>query len=374
MSYPHTRRPVAVSIGVFASNEEGPLRAALEALFRQSVFERLGLHESSEVLVIAHGCRDGTAAIARDAIARMQREHAWATAIAAHTIEIDERSRNLAWNRFVHAFSAVEARYLVTLHADVLLHHRDAIAGLVAALAYDPRVRAAFGDRVADVLFKERRTFWERLAARATSTADDAEPRLNGEFCALRAATARKLSLPAELGAGADDFATAVLGSDFLRGGFDPSRLARPREAAHIWPAPTNPHDALNTRKRRMLGQAASSVLLDYLRGLPRRDRVELAATLQRHAAADPAWLATLIAKRVCGRAWSGRLIFDLLAACGRGVCPRMCRHLAWIPEIGVGLILDLIACLRVHRLLRTRAAEVLAQPSRAADVPASTR
>jgi hypothetical protein len=348
-------KPVALSIGVLATGRERTLCAGLESLFRQTVFERLGTHESCEVLLLVHGHADPMAAAARELVARQQRDHPWAVAFTARTIEIEPCPRNVGWNRFVHEFSAVEARYLVTMHGDVLLHHRDAIFSLAMTLASRRRLHAASGRRWADVLFKERRTFWERLAVSAPPASDDADVRLHGELAAFRASIARKLYLPKELGVGADVFLTSVLRTDFLLREPDRTRLALLPDAAHICPTAANPREALHARKRRMVGQAASLVLLDYLRGRPWRERLDLATTLRRHEAADGEWLKKLIAARVL----TGRLLLNLLGACVRGVRPPTVRQLVRVPEACVGFLLNIVACLGAHRLLRARAVKL---------------
>src|SRR5678816_2947789 len=146
MSYPRRKRPVVLSIGILACNEETSISSMLDSLFRQTVFDRLAArHEQCEILVVANGCTDRTAAVVRNVFARVAIEPAWSNGLSARLIEIATPGRNNAWNRFVHEFSSIEARYLASMHADVLLHHRDALFSLVSALERRPHVSAASG-------------------------------------------------------------------------------------------------------------------------------------------------------------------------------------------------------------------------------------
>src|ERR1043166_7866681 len=125
MSHPHSTRPVIISIGILACNEAGVIGTVLESLFRQSIFNRLSVRGAGcEILVLANGCNDGTTQICREIFERMRRDHPWRDGFTARVIELERRDRANAWNRFAHEFSAMGARYLITMDANILLHHR----------------------------------------------------------------------------------------------------------------------------------------------------------------------------------------------------------------------------------------------------------
>jgi hypothetical protein len=307
----------------------------------------------------------------RALFARMELEHPWAGTWRARVIEIAEPGRNNAWNRFVHEFSAVEARYLASLHADILLHHRDALISLVEALERRAHVNAASGRRCEDVLFKERKTFWERLAASAPLD-DNGSSRLNGELMCLRAAVARRIHLPPGVEAGFDCFVGQVVGTDFFSTRFDPTRIARPPNAAHICAAHIGAREVLDWRKRRMMGQTAAHVLLAYLRGRSWRERSCLVETLRSHDAADPQWLEKLIAEHVRRRRFFGQLFPGVLRVRRSGLAGW--RRVRQIPEACTGFVLNVIACLRVHRLLRMRSIPPPAERAREIALSSSDR
>jgi len=362
MSYPRKKRPVVLSIGILACNEETSIRSMLDSLFRQTVFDRLAArHEQCEILVVANGCTDRTAAVVREVFMRVAHEPAWSGGLNARLIEIATPGRNNAWNRFVHEFSSLEARYLASMHADVLLHHRDALFSLVSTLERRPNVSAASGPRCEDVLFKEHKTFWERLAVASPVTDVNRRGQLNGELICVPAGIARRIHLPPGLDAGFDRFVTEVVGTDFLSQQFDPTRIALPSDAAHICVAHVGPREALDSRKRRMIGETAAHVLLHYLRSRSSRERANLLETLRSHEAVNADWLETLVAAHVRRRRFFGNLFPGVLRM-RPNLLPGW-RRIKQIPETGAGFVLTVIACLRAHRLLRARSTAHAAPP-----------
>jgi hypothetical protein len=371
MSYARKKRPVVLSVGVMACNEEISLKPTLESLLRQSVFDQLAArHFQCEIIVIANGCTDRTADVARELFARIQRPNPASDLFTARVIEIPEAGRNNAWNRFVHEFSAVEARFLVSMHADILLHHRDALSSLVSSLERLPHVNASSGRRCADVLFKERKTFWERLAL-AGSPADGSSPvQLNGELICLRAPIAREIFLPRGLEGGFDRFVTQIVATNFLCEPFDARRITFVRDAAHICAAHVGPSEVLESKQRRMIGQTAAHVLLDYLRTRSNRERRCLNETLRSHEAADTGWLEKLVARHVRRRRFFAHLFPGVLRV-GRSRLHGL-RRLKHIPETAATFVLNVIACLRAHRSLRSRPADLHPAVTRVTGVPVS--
>jgi hypothetical protein len=363
MPYTRNKRPVALSIGILACNEEGSIEPMLSSLFRQTVFGRLAERaQLCEILVLANSCTDRTATVARDFFGRMRSEHAGAGAWSAQVIELADGGRNRAWNRFVHEFSALEATYLASIHANILLHHRDALFSLVSALERRTHVNVASGRRCEDVLFKERKTFWERLAMASVPADGNSGGQVNGELVCLRAQVARRIHLPAGLDGGFDRFVTHVVGTDFFSSRFDPTRLALPPNAAHICVAHVNPREVLECRKRRMIGETAAQVLIGYLQGRSVRERSRLLETLRSHEAMDPSWLGKLIAGHVRRRSYFAQLCSGALRM--RRSTLSGWRRVRQIPEACTGFMLSVIACVRAHRFLRARRAAAEAQRS----------
>jgi len=66
----------SIAIGIIAWNEEAVIAAMLESLFAQTLFAELAAQNiGCEIICVANGCTDRTAAVARDIFEKQQREH-----------------------------------------------------------------------------------------------------------------------------------------------------------------------------------------------------------------------------------------------------------------------------------------------------------
>jgi hypothetical protein len=361
------RNPVVLSIGMMAWNEEDSICTTLESLFRQSVFERLhARREQCEILVLANGCTDRTVAVARELFERMDREHPWADGFTARVIDIPEAGRNNAWNRFVHEFSAVEAQFIALMDADIVFHHRDTIYSLMATMEQRPHVSATSGRQCKNLIFKERKTLWERISIATSDMTGTIEGRISGQLYCMRANIARNLLLPRDLSANDDGFFKAAICTDFFSRPLDPSRIAQAPDAAHVYEAYVAWRDILNNQKRQMIGQTGVHVLLQYLNTLPAAERTHLADTLGRLESTDPDWLKRLIANHVRSRPFFWQLFPGILTFRFKRLWRLPgCRKLTHFPAAVAGCAVTFLACARAHRALRRGTTQYWPKPTR---------
>jgi glycosyltransferase involved in cell wall biosynthesis len=364
MSHSPKKNPVALSIGIIAGNEEDSIRETLESLFRQSVFERLCIrHQVCEVIVVAQGCTDRTIAVARGLFDKLEREHDWSDGFNARVIEVPEPGRANAWNRFVHEFSAVEARFLVSMDSHIAFHHRDTVFNLMAVLERKPHVPASTGRQCKSLLFKERQTLAERLSLAASAIGGSEAGRICSQLYCLRANVARNLFLPRALEATEDGFIKEMVCTEFLTRESDPARVVLAPDAAHIFDACIRPREVLNQWQRQMIGQTAVHVLVEYLKTLPWQEQVNLADTLRRHEARDPDWLKKLLAAHLHHRPFFWQLFPGILSFRFKrlGRLPGL-RKLTHVPAALAGWMVTLIACARASSVLHRAMIQDVAQ------------
>jgi glycosyltransferase involved in cell wall biosynthesis len=348
--------PVCLSLGMMAWNEEASICTTLESLFQQTIFQKLCARgEQVQFVVLANGCKDRTVPVAREFLQRMQREHPWSAGFTAEVRDLPEPGRNLTWNRFVHEFSARDARCVALMDADIVFNHPDTLYNLITTIEKHPHVRAASGRQRKDIEFKERKTFWDRISLATSDMNGATVGRISGQLYCIRGSIARNLYLPRDLGATDDGFMKAIICSDFLTKEVDPTHIVTAPNAEHIFEAYVAPRDILNNQKRQMIGQTSVHVILQHLRTLSFDDRRNFAETLRRLDSRDPDWLKRLLAAHVREQKYFWRLFPGLVTFRFRRLWNlRGLRKLTHLPAACAGFVVTMIACYRAHKILRT--------------------
>lgn len=348
-------RPILLSLGILAWNEEASIAPMLESLFNQSIFQRLlDRGHRCEVVCLANGCTDGTVAITRGIFERMQREHPARDGLCAWVADIAQPGRNNAWNRFVHEFSAVEARFVGIMDADIIFNRPDTLALVLDALESDPHLAGASDWPVKDIALKQRHTFREHLSLATSEMTGNIAGRLNGMLYCLRTEFARNLYLPRDVVANDDGFLKAAICSDFFRGPLDPSRVVSLRQAVHLYQPYLSLHDVINNQKRQMIGQTTVYVIVEYLKTLPIEERTYLADTLRNLDLHDPDWLKRLIEAHMSGVRHFWQLFPGLLGFRWRRYAQlRGIKRLTHLPAAIAGFALTLLASWHAARFLR---------------------
>ena len=355
MIIPQNERPIALSIGIMAWNEEASIVPMLASLFGQSIFAHLAArNERCEIICLANGCTDRTAAVAAEIFATMEREHPARRALQARVADLPAPGRNNAWNRFVHEFSAREARFLCLMDADIVFNRPDTIQLVLAELERDPNLGGASDWPVKNIAGKARPSWRERLSLATSDMTGTIAGRLNGMLYCLRADIARNLYLPRDVLANDDGFFKAAICTDFFRAPLDPTKVVSVRAATHLYEPYLSLREVLNNQKRQMIGQATVHVIVGYLQTLPEADRAHLAATLRRLEARDPDWLKKLIDAHVARTRYFWRLFPGILGFRWRRLAQmRGVHRLTHLPAAAAGFAVTLVACWQAARFLR---------------------
>ncbi|MDB6021193.1 MAG: glycosyl transferase family 2, partial [Pedosphaera sp.] len=253
-----------VSIGILAWNEEKAVRAALESLFQQSLFARLGQRgRRCEIVFVGNGCTDGTSDIVKQVFAEQARRHPDHDWFSCRQLDLQERGKINAWNCYVHHLAAPDAGYMFLMDADILIDGRDTLWNLLAALEGNPQAAIATDQPRKSISLKRRKTLFERFSLSASAMTRAGEAQLCAQLYCIRAETARRIYLPKDLSACEDGFIKTVVCTDFLTGELNPARIVAVPEASHTFEAYTSIGSILKNQKRQMIGQAIVHVLVD---------------------------------------------------------------------------------------------------------------
>jgi glycosyltransferase involved in cell wall biosynthesis len=309
------KRSALVSIGILAWNEEKAIEKTLRSLFEQSLFaelDRRGL--GGEVICVINGCTDRTPEIASQVFAEQSVQHPHRRCFSGRVENLSEQGKQNAWNQFVHRCSSREAQFLIIMDADILIHRKESLWKMIVALQSDERLSVTATLPCKDIAFKNRQAMNERLSLSMSEMTRAAHGQLCAQLYCIRAATARNLYLPRDLGACEDGFIKAVACTDFFTHEVLPERIRIVPGAEHTFEAYTSPLAVLRNQKRQIIGQTILHVLLDdHFKKLTPGERQGLGETLRRREEADRFWIKRLIAGHLKRTRFSWQLYPGLL-------------------------------------------------------------
>ena len=346
-----------LSIGVIAWNEEKAIGPMLQSLFSQSLFSTLARRNlSCEVVCVANGCSDRTAAFAGEAFERQIRDHSSKYSFCCRVIELPERGKLNAWNRFVHEISSRSAQFLFLTDADIHFHQRDTLANMLDALETDREANISVDQPRKDISFKSRPQLRERLSLRASEITASSSAQLCAQLYCIRSEIARNIYLPKDLPACEDGFIKQVVCTDFLTREVVASRIRLAEAAEHTFEAYTSVLAIFRNQKRQIIGQTIVHMLVDdYLKELPLAQRAHLAETLKELDLTDPAWLKRLIGEHLRKTRFFWRLYPGLLTHRFKILAQlRLRNRLHCLPTALGGTLVSLIACWMAFRTLKT--------------------
>lgn len=306
-------RPPYVAIGILAWNEADAIGATFRSLFRQSLFEELCRRNlTCEIVCIANGCTDATAAVARKSFHEYGNRHARKGVFTCRVLEIKKPGKTNAWNVFVHKHLPAGTQLLFFMDGDIVFHHPDTLRNMFLALLKHPNASVSVDRPVKDLSLKPRKTLRDRLSLATSRMTQTGAAQLTGQLYCIRAAVARRIYFPRDL-AVEDGFLKTVICTDFFTNRMNPARVVIAPDAAHIFEAYMSLPQILNNQKRQMIAQTTAHVLIEHLKSRPLRERVNLAATLKRYDTENPGWLKQLLSEHLRRTRFFWRLFPDAL-------------------------------------------------------------
>src|SRR5688572_8342662 len=102
-----------IDIGIFAHNEERAIGEMLSRFSRQSLFATP--EHSVRVFVLANGCSDRTAEVAKAAFDKLYAPG------QIDVVNLAEGGKSRTWNKFVHELSRPDTDFLLFCDADLRL-------------------------------------------------------------------------------------------------------------------------------------------------------------------------------------------------------------------------------------------------------------
>jgi len=346
---------ICVSIGIIAWNEEEVIEAALESLWQQTLFSEIGRRGlRAEIICIANGCSDRTAAIARRFFERIKTD-AVADSVHGRVVEVSERGKNNSWNLFVHSLSASHAAALFLMDADIVIQGEETLWNMFGALEESSLASVAVDEPLKDIALNPRKSISERISVATSGMTRMGRAQMSGQLYCIRAGIARQIFLPRDLAACEDGFIKALVCTDFLTSNICPDRVVQAKKAAHIFQSYRTLLDVLRNQKRQMIGQTIVHILIDkYLKELPVSERLDMANAIRARECSDRDWLKRLIAQHLRDIRFFWRLFPNLLRfRYERWRALPLRRRISHLPSAFTGYVVTLLASHMAFRFLK---------------------
>ena len=285
-----------LSIGVLAHNEEQRIGKTLQTLFAQDVFHECAV----ELVIVANGCTDKTATVAR----RMLADHqaVWSIHGSARVEELVAGGKANAWNQFVHELSSPLAPMLVLMDADIEFLNKNTISSMVSTLEKSPEAVVCVDRPVKDIEIKSNPTLFERLLLSVTPQINPDYVPLCGQLYCARSAAIREIRLPLQITC-EDGFIRALLLTQGFTVPENPRRIVLDHAVAHKFESVATIQELFKHEAWIVAGSIINMMLYRHFSALvtPGRSAMTLMRDWQ---ARDSEWLPRYIESQVKKRGW----------------------------------------------------------------------
>lgn len=286
----------SLSIGILAHNEESNIEALLRSLFSQDVFQKV----PAEIVIVANGCTDKTATIARQSLADHQA--VWSDRGSARVEELTVSGKTNAWNQYVHTLSSPLASILVLMDADITLLSSNVISSMVTTLDRSSQAVVCVDRPVKDIEITTKRTFLQRLLVAATPKIDTNNVPLCGQlYCAL-SAQLRQIVLPVELPV-EDGFLRALLVTDGFTKPENAQRIILDSTASHCFASVATIRELFKHEKWIVSSSVIAMLLFERFWNECTADCSAM-TLMERWQEQDPEWLPHYVQQQVRRRGW----------------------------------------------------------------------
>lgn len=273
---------IKVDIGVFAHNEADGITRTLQGLMRQEV---AGL--DVRVLVLANGCTDDTAELARRF---SQTGNPSPTGPSVEVAELAQGGKSRTWNRYVHELSRSDADVLVFMDADIDIPESDSLLRLIRGLTSNPALHAFNSHPIKDIVYRpENLGLLDKAIAMGSETLNDWKTAICGSLYAMPSARARMLHMPIGL-AVEDGFLRAMILTDAMTIDEDFSRIDG-GDVFHVFSSERSILALIKHQTRIVIGSAVNTAAFTALHAVPGSQRHAALA----EAASRENWLPEVI-------------------------------------------------------------------------------
>lgn len=281
---------LTLAIVILARNEERKIGRFLQSLATQTLFDR---DIDVSLYVVANGCSDRTAQIARENASKALHSRG----VKSEILDWTTPGKSRSWNRVVHDVLPSDVDYVLAMDADIEFVDDSVLAAMFDRIRGDRQLEVVSGLPIKQSAREARPTLIDRFSMNISDLTRYSGA-INGSLYLAKASCLREIWLPDET-PGEDGFLNAMV----MTRGF--SRDERPDLVAQ-WSEPTHyfeSHSPLNFfahEKRMLIGTMINRWIFEYFHSLKLSEPG--GPLVQRLNREQPNWVEKIIAERSAGK------------------------------------------------------------------------
>lgn len=331
---------MSTAVCILAKDEEEQIGACLAQIARQSFIRD---HcDAIEIHVVANGCADNTAIVARGCSELFD-----GTRATLHVHDLQPGGKSRAWNRAVHELVGDSVENFVFVDADVTFVDDHVIAKMLARLKVNNHLAALSSFPIKDVDTKVRKSALDRFSLIVSSRTRHVEV-INGQLYVARAQALREIWLPDQI-PGEDGFLNAMLSTRGFTHPADPALVSATTEPTHYFHS-HRPLEFVSHERRMIVGTMINRWIFEYLWSL---ESVTPAGRLIRDwNKTDAEWVDRLVGHRAAKTKWliPSAILFSRFRG-GRG--RPLWKHAAYFPAAAAAFLLTLPPAILANKRLK---------------------
>ncbi|MES2290524.1 MAG: glycosyltransferase family A protein [Pseudomonadota bacterium] len=280
-----------ITIGIIARNEASCIADMISSLRLQDIMAR---DFEFDVVVVANGCTDNTAEVARAAF------HAFDdTSVSCKVFETEIGGKSRSWNLLVHEYTDDTSDIYVFLDADVELCGTWALSQVVDGLIANPKARVCSGRALKDIAKKPHKNIVDRFSLKVSSDTANRNAIAGGLYAGW-AKILKAIWLP-EPTPGEDGFLNAMVQTTRFMEEPDFESVCQPERITHYFESHTV-KGFFRHETRMLVGTAINTWLFEYFMAQPKG--TDAGQLIRAYNSQTPGWVGKVVRERIDERGW----------------------------------------------------------------------
>lgn len=282
-------KPLKISIGIFAYNEEKNILRTLESLANQDIFKQAKSDTLVVVTVVANGCNDNTVALSN----RYFNQNGNLDGVI---MEIPTAGKSNAWNEYIHANAQSEADYFVCMDSDISFGSADVISTLLKNLIQESEAYLSVDIAKKDTSLKKNKSLFEHASLFFSGIMQRGSTAVAGSLYCARGGRLRRIFMPVGLPV-EDGFLRAMLVTDLFTCKDNNIRILVVDDVCHYFTPDSSIKALLKHEERLLIGTFINSVIYGYLWAEVANSVTDAGQLVETNNLLNPNWVEDLITK-----------------------------------------------------------------------------